>query len=88
MSIVDGVLVIGAVQKVHESEYTCTATNDAGTDSLRTIIYVSEGQPRPPRGDDRRDYQRGSSRDDQRDDGVRKRMVAPRILLSQPNTYR
>ena len=76
--------MIGAVQKVHESEYTCTATNDAGTDSLRTIIYVSEGQPRPPRGDDRRDDERG----DQRDDGVRKRMVAPRILLSQPNTYR
>ena len=38
----DGALSIGAVRKVHEAQYTCTATNAAGTDTATTIIYVSE----------------------------------------------
>ncbi|XP_037075728.1 basement membrane-specific heparan sulfate proteoglycan core protein-like isoform X4 [Pollicipes pollicipes] len=48
VSVVNGVLVIGAVRKVHEAEYTCTGTNPVGSDAARTIIYVSGGEePRP-----------------------------------------
>ena len=40
-SVQDGVLRIARVSKADESEYYCTATNAAGTSSLRTIIYVT-----------------------------------------------
>ena len=66
VSIVDGALVIGAVSKAHEAEYTCTASNAAGTDSLRTIIYVSEAQNPTP--SDRRDERRDERRDDRRNE--------------------
>ncbi|XP_043237332.1 basement membrane-specific heparan sulfate proteoglycan core protein-like isoform X3 [Amphibalanus amphitrite] len=47
VSIVDGMLVIGAVRKEHEAQYVCTATSAAGTDSVTTAIYVS-GDVVPP----------------------------------------
>ena len=40
-TVQDGVMRIPNVRKSDEAEYYCTATNPAGTTSVRTIIYVT-----------------------------------------------
>ena len=40
----DGVFRLSSVRKSDEAEYFCTATNAAGTASIRTIIYVTAGR--------------------------------------------
>ncbi|KAK7494115.1 hypothetical protein BaRGS_00014588, partial [Batillaria attramentaria] len=42
-SVQDGILRIPSVRKADEAEYYCTATNQAGTASVRTIVYVRGG---------------------------------------------
>lgn len=40
-TVQDGILRIPNIRKSDEAEYYCTATNAAGTASVRTIIYVT-----------------------------------------------
>ena len=42
-TVTNGVLLIPRARKSDEAEYMCTATNSAGTASVRTILYVRGG---------------------------------------------
>nr|XP_037289716.1 basement membrane-specific heparan sulfate proteoglycan core protein-like isoform X7 [Rhipicephalus microplus] len=39
-TIIDGVLRIPAARKSDEAEYFCTASNEMGTDNIRTVLFV------------------------------------------------